>query len=196
MLAGRALGVASDWRAAVLGRRGSWRGSPGRSPSRPRRDIFLCMPLPERKRPVHWPLAERHNRSIIIFLTVCTKGRRPILAEERVHAALVAAWAAADHWRIGRYVLLPDHVHLFCAPWDWPPPPLKTWVTYWKRLVTKETGLRGIWQEGFWDTQLRHHESYGAKWDYVQQNPVRHDLVLNASAWPYQGEIEVLYWHD
>ena len=154
------------------------------------------MPLPERKRPVHWPPAERHNRSIIIFLTVCTKGRRPILAEERVHAALVAAWAEADHWRIGRYVVLPDHVHLFCAPWDWPPPPLKTWVTYWKRLVTKETGLRGIWQEGFWDTQLRHHESYGAKWDYVQQNPVRHGLVHDASAWPYQGEIEVLYWHD
>jgi len=183
MLACRALDVASDWRAAVLGRRGSWRGSRGhergsrgRSPS----NAFvlthgLCL----------FPSA--NGRCI---------GRRPILAEERVHAALVAAWAQADNWRIGRYVVLPDHVHLFCAPWDWPPPPLKTWVTYWKRLVTKETGLRGIWQEGFWDTQLRHHESYGAKWDYVQQNPVRHGMVHDASDWPYQGEIEVLDWHD
>jgi len=154
------------------------------------------MSLPERKRPVHWLRVERHNRSIIVFLTVCTKDRRPLLANRQMHAALQDAWVAAGNWRVGRYVVLPDHVHLFCAPGAWPPPALKPWVIFWKRLVALKTELAGIWQEGFWDTQLRHHESYGAKWDYVQQNPVRHGLLRDASDWPYQGELEILDWHD
>jgi putative transposase len=154
------------------------------------------MALPERKRPVHWLPVERQNRSIIVFLTVCTKDRRPLLANQQMHAALRHAWAAAGHWRVGRYVVLPDHLHLFCAPGAWPPPPMKPWIIFWKRLVARETGLAGIWQEGFWDTQLRHHESYGAKWEYVRSNPVRHGLVSDADDRPYQGEIEVLDWHD
>lgn len=102
------------------------------------------MPLPERKRPVHWLPVERHNRSIIIFLTVCTKDRRPLLADDRLHAALRDAWVEARYWVVGCYVILPDHVHLFCAPGAWPPPPLKPWVGLWKRLVAGQTGLRGI----------------------------------------------------
>ena len=154
------------------------------------------MSLPERKRPVHWLPVERYNRSIIVFLTVCTKDRKPWLANERMHAALCDAWAEARHWLVGRYVILPDHVHLFCAPGAWAPPSLKRWVIYWKRLVAQTTGIDGLWQEGFWDTQLRHHESYGAKWDYVQGNPVRHGLAWDPCEWPYRGEIEVLDWHD
>jgi hypothetical protein len=30
----------------------------------------------------------------------------------------------------------------------------------------------------------------------VQHNPVRHGLVQDASDWPYQGEMEILDWHD
>ena len=157
---------------------------------------LALMALPERKRPVHWLPVERHNRSIIVFLTVCAKDRKPLLANEQMHAALCDAWAEARHWRVGRYVILPDHVHLFCGPGAWPPPPLKPWVMYWKRLVAQATRLEGIWQEGFWDTQLRHHESYASKWDYVQLNPVRHGLVQEPAEWPYQGELEVLDWHD
>jgi REP element-mobilizing transposase RayT len=71
------------------------------------------MSLPERKRPVHWLPVERHNRSIIVFLTVCTKDRRPLLANQQMHAALRDAWVAAGNWRVGRYVVLPDHIHLF-----------------------------------------------------------------------------------
>jgi putative transposase len=139
---------------------------------------------------------ELHKRSIIVFLTVCTKGRRPLLASAPVHAALRDAWACADRWRVGRYVILPDHVHLFCGPGSWPPHPLGPWVTYWKRLVAKATGVAGIWQAGFWDTQLRGHESYGAKWEYVRNNPVRHGLVSQAADWPHQGEVEILDWSD
>jgi REP element-mobilizing transposase RayT len=53
-----------------------------------------------------------------------------------------------------------------------------------------------IWQVDFWDTQLRKSENYGSKCEYVKNNPVRAGLVTNANEWPYQGEINVLQWHD
>jgi putative transposase len=154
------------------------------------------MALPRRKQPPHQPPCDQHNRSVIVFVTVCTKRRRPVLAQRRVHDALVDAWTGTREWRVGRHVVLPDHVHLFCAPAGSPPSPLASWVRYWKRLVTRATGIDGLWQAGFWDTQLRHEEAYDAKWLYVQQNPVRHGLVAEAAAWPYQGQLETLAWHE
>lgn len=105
------------------------------------------------------------------------------------------AWAKATHWSIGRYVLMPDHLHLFCAPAIHPPESLTHWVAYWKRLVAQATGQR-LWQKNFWDTQLRGHESYALKWEYVRNNPVRAGLVTRTEDWPYQGELNLLRWHE
>ena len=76
-----------------------------------------------------------------------------------------------------------------------PPESLQSWVAYWKRLAVFASG-GGFWQKNFWDTQLRRHESYAAKWDYVRNNPVRARLVTKPEDWPYQGELNVLRWHD
>lgn len=155
--------------------------------------------LPDRRRPVHFPPVERHNRSVLTFVTVCTKDRRPCLANDEVHALILDAWADADRFQVGRYVIMPDHVHFFCAPNVWPPQPLGTWVAFWKSAVARRwPGARGakLWQRDFWDTQLRQGESYSAKWDYVRQNPVRADLVKRAEDWPFQGEVHSLRWHE
>ncbi|MCX8038879.1 MAG: hypothetical protein N3D11_17900, partial [Candidatus Sumerlaeia bacterium] len=96
---------------------------------------------PSRRHPAHPPVIEALNRSIIVFLTVCTKDRQPILANPFMHDLLIQAWSIADHWLVGRYVIMPDHVHLFCAPATWPTMPLKRWVSYWKSVVTR--ALRG-----------------------------------------------------
>jgi len=117
---------------------------------------------PERKSQAHLPIDESGNRSIIIFLTVCTKDRRPILAAPEAHAALQAAWSRAAHWQVGRYVITPEHLHLFCAPGIWPPHPLHLWIRYWQNLVTRSclraerTALR---QKDYWDRQLRSREA-------------------------------------
>jgi REP element-mobilizing transposase RayT len=148
---------------------------------------------PDRRRPVHLPLLDIGTRSNLVFLTVCTKDRRPVLANEELHGALRRVWQAATHWRVGRYVVMPDHVHLFCGPGTSPPSELRAWVSYWKRLVTQANG-EDVWQKNFWDTQLRRHESYSAKWEYVRQNPVRAGLAARAEDWPYQGELNVLNW--
>jgi REP element-mobilizing transposase RayT len=140
---------------------------------------------------------ERPNEPIIVFLTVCTKDRKEILATKEVHEHLVDSWREARSWLVGRYVIMPDHVHLFCAPADLHPQALPQWVSFWKSRSAQHwprPNERPIWQRDFWDTQLRRIESYDSKWDYVVQNPLRAGFVECAEDWPLQGELYVLRW--
>jgi len=150
----------------------------------------------DRKHPIHLLPIEAHNRSIIVFVTACTAGRQQILATPRSHAAIARSWQRASTWLVGRYVILPEHVHLFCAPNVIDAPPLERWMRYWKSLVTKSLGAKSetVWQRHHWDRQLRRGESYDKKWEYVQSNPVRHGLIAEADAWSYQGELNELRW--
>lgn len=153
--------------------------------------------------PAHQPAVETFNRPIVVFLTVCSAQRKPVLAEDRVHKALLDAWKSADQWRVGRYVIMPDHLHLFCSPAVHEYPALKEWVRYWKSQTSRILSGFGaggtapsspIWQRDFWDTQLRTHESYSEKWEYVRRNPVRAGLAACPDDWPFQGEIHSLRW--
>ena len=111
-----------------------------------------------------------------------------------MHAILRSAWLEADAWAVGSYVLMPDHLHLFCAPRN-DDVELTRWVQYWKALSTRCWGHpRTLWQRDFWDTQLRSATSYGEKLDYVRWNPVRRGLVKHPDAWPYLGEMNDLPW--
>ena len=129
---------------------------------------------------MHQPVHERYNTPIIVFLTVCTKDRKEILGTEEVHEHLLDAWREAASWLVGRYVIMPDHVHLFCAPAALHPKPLLQWVSFWKSRSAQHwprPNEKPIWQRHFWDTQLRRGESYDQKWDYVLQNPLRAGLA-------------------
>jgi putative transposase len=134
------------------------------------------------------------NRPTIVFLTVCTQRRRPYLANERIHSMLVEVWRDAAAWRVGRYVLMPDHIHLFAGPAS-RTIPFDNWVRYWKSQFTRRCGLGDHrWQPDHWDRTLRNGESYEEKWKYVRDNPVRHGLVQDADDWPFQGELNQLAW--
>jgi len=90
-----------------------------------------------RKHPVHQPIREQFHAPIIVYVTVCTKGRKPILAEDKAHGLLLEAWRAAKAWLVSRYVIMPDHVHLFCAPAESDTQPLLQWVKYWKSATAR-----------------------------------------------------------
>ena len=92
---------------------------------------------PNRKSPVHLPAREIFNAPVIVFLTVCSKGRKPILADNETHALLLEACRAAGAWVVGRYVIMPDHLHLFCAPTEHDSLPITNWITFWKSYATK-----------------------------------------------------------
>jgi hypothetical protein len=84
----------------------------------PRSESSLSSPVhkPCRKRPAHFPAVTVGFKSIIIFLTVCTRQRKPLLANDEAAQLIIEAWQAANFWRVGRYVIMPDHIHLFCGP--------------------------------------------------------------------------------
>ena len=157
------------------------------------------MELPQRRHPGRQPVYDLGNRSNIIFLTVCTHQRKQILASDAVHRVLLNAWTAADHWIVGRYVIMLDHIHLFCSPARSDFLSVKAWFRFWKSKASQswpDLGMHPVWQVDGWDTQLRKGDSYSAKWDYVRNNPVRHGLVIQPENWPYQGEMHLLRWHD
>ena len=161
------------------------------SPAHPRQ--FADTNFPKRRRPAKGLLIHPHAPTIV-FMTVCAKDREPWLATNRNHDLLRSIWSDPRSWLVGRYVLMPDHLHLFCAPID-PPLPLGNWVRYWKSAFSRSHGAPGHrWQNGQWDTRLRREESYDSKWHYVRNNPVRAGLVEDPDAWPYEGEINLLPW--
>jgi hypothetical protein len=43
---------------------------------------------------------------------------------------------------------------------------------------------------------LRHGESYHQKWLYLWENPIKDGLMKKPEDWPYQGELNILPWHD
>ena len=128
----------------------------------------------------------------LYFVTACTYRRRALLANDAVHNTFVrfGQRAFADHnVAVGRYVLMPDHVHLFvCGPDNFE---LGRWMGMMKQCVEKQIARESdpIWQRRFFDHVLRSDESYAEKWNYVRENPVRAGLVKNTDEWPFAGEI-------
>ena len=148
------------------------------------------------KHPIHLPPGERHNRAVVVFVTACTVKRRAILASPRIHQTIVSAWGGASTWLVGRYVVMPDHIHFFCAPNGNDIPSLERWIRYWKSIVTKGIGAKSgdVWQRDHLARQLRSVESYADKWEYVRRNPVRHGYCDDPDERPYQGELNILQW--
>jgi len=134
------------------------------------------------------------------------------LANDLVHRALIGyGRIALDHnIALGRYVIMPDHIHLFVQ--GDPKFNLGRWIGGLKRVVVAAVtgGRHGkdsaaetaaattfapvgksqpLWQRGFFDHLIRNTESYVQKWDYVRENPVRAGLVSRHEDWPFQGEI-------
>jgi putative transposase len=130
----------------------------------------------------------------LYFVTFCTHCRKSLLACDEIHAAFVlfAERAQRDfNVAVGRYVIMPDHIHLFVR--GGPGFFLGRWMGMLKQSLAKAGSSprtnRQVWQEGFFDHVLRNDESYGQKWKYVRENPVRAGLVKSAEDWPFQGEI-------
>jgi putative transposase len=138
-------------------------------------------------------------RNPLYFVTCCTYRRRAHLATDHVHKSFIkfAQRAQIDFGvAVGRYVILPDHLHLFVALPDHIK--LGDWIGTLKRVLSRavETTASSdpIWQRGFFDHVLRSSESYAEKWSYVRQNPVRAGLVTSANDWPFCGEIVDVYY--
>jgi putative transposase len=142
---------------------------------RPRRLDLICIKQP------------------LYFVTFATRDRKTISSLDRAHVVLkqYAHRAAIEsNVALGRYVMMPDHVHLFVRGAQ--NFRLSSWIGGLKRAMSVALKSPELWQPGFFDHILRSDESYAEKWNYVWNNPVRAGLVKTPDDWPYQGEIVVI----
>ena len=135
----------------------------------------------------------------IVFFTAATFHRRPILNTPAAFQILTDIWlqsAERNGWFIGRYILMPDHVHFFARHTSQAETTAR-WVKLWKSLSARQINRilkiePPIWQEEYFDRFLRSADNYAEKWAYVASNPVRANLVERTEDWPYQGELHRL----
>ncbi len=135
----------------------------------------------------------------IYFLTVCTHDRAKRLANDDFHSIAVEVWHTCERlygWAVGRYVVMPDHVHFFAAD-SRGEKPLSHFVGKWKEWTAKTCARRlswsvPLWQPEFFDHVLRSSDNYGQKWEYVRNNPVRAGLVAVPEEWVFQGALPEL----
>ena len=122
----------------------------------------------------------------VFLVTFNTHTRRALLACAEVHDALVeyCTKASDHHVGVGRYVVMPDHVHMFVSFGAGAVVTLGTWIKGlkrqldrtllslgWEPVAVAGQKLRSFWHPGFHDHLLRNDESYAQKWEYVYQIP-------------------------
>lgn len=138
------------------------------------------------------------------FFTVVTYHRRAFLCDEDVRDALKQAIHKVREkhpFTIEAWVLLPDHIHTI---WTLPPNDAN-FALRWqliKRYVTQSCGARlhnpqwmnasktkhresTLWQRRYWEHQIRDDLDYAKHMDYLNYNPVKHQLVKQVKDWPY-----------
>ena len=155
------------------------------------------------KRRLH-RLESLYVKDPVCFVTACTHQRQRLLDNHATHDMFLTfcRMGAESGCYVGRYVLMPDHLHLFvaispvAAVSDRRGQPLSHWVKALKGKLSAHWRTRSIsaphWQKGFFDHVLRSSESYSEKWRYVLANPVRAGLTQVTEEWPYAGEVHRL----
>ncbi len=135
------------------------------------------------------------------FFTVNLRDRRSDLLVTRLDAlrAAVRRVRLRMPFHIDAWVVLPDHMHTvwtlpegdseFSHRWQAIKMGFSKAIDPGEALSAsrKTRGERGIWQRRFWEHTLRDDADYAAHVDYVHFNPVKHNLVPSAAAWPYSS---------
>jgi len=131
----------------------------------------------------------------IFFVTVNSKDRVPWMGQSAAHSTLAHLWREpATAWLVGYYLIMPDHLHMFCAPHDLHFN-IDQWITFWKSQFSRaHLDQPWAWERRSFHHRLRDRIEYEEKLAYVRENPVRKALVQNLEEWPYQGTIHNLRW--
>jgi len=137
---------------------------------------------------IHW------GQSNIFFLTVTAHKRKQWLANAIAHKLLHETWSNATAWLMGDYLIMPDHIHAFCAPRDLNFT-IEAWIAYWKReFALQHKNKDWKFQSRGWHHRIRNGENHSDKWRYMQENPVRKGLVKNSEGWRFKGRVFDLMW--
>ena len=108
-------------------------------------------------------LAAIWERQPVYFITTCIATRRPVFASDAMHGILLAEWKSLRErhgWEVGRYVVMPDHVHFFTMPLLDSAKPLSAVMGKWKEWTAKQIlkinhQAAPLWQPEFFDHLMR-----------------------------------------
>jgi putative transposase len=140
------------------------------------------MGLPVRKRLPH-TVPQWVAEGSWFFITIkCVPPAKNQLCRADIGDAVLAAMAYNHNklvWHCRLCLLMPDHLHAIMA---FPQKPgMKTTISYWKKFVASELGVK--WQRDFFDHRLRDHHELQEKTSYILMNPVRKGLCERAKDW-------------
>jgi putative transposase len=140
------------------------------------------------------------------FFTVNTHLRQPFLIDVDVRAALregIDRVRLTMPFEIDAWVLLPDHLHCIWTLPDGDADFSSRWRII-KTIVTQRCGSRlnvgellsdrrkrknqsSLWQQRFWEHQIRDDADFIRHVDYIHWNPVKHGHAKRAGDWPYSS---------
>jgi putative transposase len=138
-----------------------------------------------------------------------TQHREPLLIN---HIALLRDAFKRSRVRyaytIEAIVILPDHLHMIITPKK--AKEYSNIVSHIKRSfvyglddhIKEKSKMRlgnakykrkhaGIWQERFYEHTIRNEKDLLEKMTYIQNNPVKHDLVQHFNDWPYSSFVKM-----
>jgi putative transposase len=127
----------------------------------------------------------------VYFLTHVTYARKPILVK---HADIL--WLALTEikrkfpFEIIAWCILPDHFHILVNP-------EKTEISAVMRKIKLSFSNRfrisaglarnRVWQNRFWDHQIRDENDLNRHLDYIHHNPVKHGLITAPIEYEYSS---------
>jgi REP element-mobilizing transposase RayT len=152
--------------------------------------FILCYTVqnPRRSRPSRGVYISGEEPTAV-FLTVCTRDRKPWLACDVANRLLRRVWTQKKDWIVAEYVLLPDHLHLFAYPAGGKLP-FDAWVKAWKSLFSRTAKSPDWrWQSTCFRHRIRNWENAESKIHYIKGNPVRLGLIERAEDWPFAGRL-------
>tara|TARA_R110002167_G_scaffold117721_6_gene293873 strand:+ start:168 stop:647 length:480 start_codon:yes stop_codon:yes gene_type:complete len=127
------------------------------------------------------------------FFTVTLKNRQSSLLVDHVDLLRESVRYVKSRrpFVIVAWVILPDHIH---AVWRLPEGDndfSRRWqlikMLFTKKLKERTHRKMSVWQDRFWEHEIRNDEDLRAHIDYCYLNPVKHGYVLSTGDWPYSS---------
>jgi len=61
-------------------------------------------------------------------------------------------------------------------------------IDYVKQSQSREKrGLKAVWQKRYYEDTIRNQKDWAEKMQYIQYNPIKHNLVKNINDWKYSS---------
>ena len=94
----------------------------------------------------------------------------------------------SDRYQLHAWTIMPNHVHVLFTmlPTATLGEIVGSWKRFTARVANRHLGRTGaFWQTEYWDRFIRNEVHFRAAEDYIDQNPVKAGLAIDAPSWLY-----------